>query len=171
MISACAAPVWITTSSPPSSAIAITPRLLKAAKPQRLFALTTKGTPAHGAGELSGRRLSDVSAETRGLPGGILDALCRQEQNPVMSDDAGQPQRRTLSNAVSVVVYEAASWDIPARYCAAELAFSRRAARCPGYQTALGFVARIDCAASPPGNQSNTASPVPRRYGVCHSKC
>lgn len=54
--------------------------------------------------------------ETRGLPASILDALPKEQKIriPMMPDSRSM----NLSNAVSVVVYEA--WrqlDIPARYC------------------------------------------------------
>lgn len=74
-------------------------------KPLRLFALTTKGTPAHSAVAYQAGDYLMFGPETRGLPPFILDKL-----------DAGhkiripmQPGSRSmnLSNAVSVVVYEA----------------------------------------------------------------
>ena len=74
------------------------------AQPQRLFALTTRHACAQRS-ELSGRRFLDVWPETRGLPASILDALPPEQKIriPMMPDSRSM----NLSNAVSVVVYEA----------------------------------------------------------------
>ncbi|HHF8077584.1 TPA: TrmH family RNA methyltransferase [Klebsiella pneumoniae] len=56
------------------------------AQPQRLFALTTKGTPAHSAVSYQDGDFLMFGPETRGLPAS---------------------RSMNLSNAVSVVVYEA----------------------------------------------------------------
>lgn len=77
---------------------------LEAENPQRLFALTTKGTPAHSAVSYQDGDYLMFGPETRGLPASILDAL-PAEQNSY-SNGAGQPQHEPV-NAVSVVVYEA----------------------------------------------------------------
>lgn len=99
------------------------------AQPQRLFALTTKGTPAHSAVSYQDGDFLMFGPETRGLPARILDALPPEQKIriPMMPDSRSM----NLSNAVSVVVYEArASWGILARSCAANLSGSRITARC-----------------------------------------
>lgn len=78
---------------------------LSAEAPQRLFALTTKGTPAHSAVNYQPGDYLLFGPETRGLPASILDALPPQQKIRIPM----QPDSRSmnLSNAVSVVVYEA----------------------------------------------------------------
>ncbi|CCG85473.1 tRNA (uridine(34)/cytosine(34)/5-carboxymethylaminomethyluridine(34)-2'-O)-methyltransferase TrmL [Erwinia piriflorinigrans] len=73
--------------------------------PQRLFALTTKGTPAHSAVSYQEGDYLLFGPETRGLPAGVLDTLPAQQKIriPMMPDSRSM----NLSNAVSVVVYEA----------------------------------------------------------------
>ncbi|WP_338567760.1 tRNA (uridine(34)/cytosine(34)/5-carboxymethylaminomethyluridine(34)-2'-O)-methyltransferase TrmL [Erwinia sp. E_sp_B01_3] len=73
--------------------------------PQRLFALTTKGTPAHSAVSYQPGDYLLFGPETRGLPKEILEALPAQQKIRIPM----QPDSRSmnLSNAVSVVVYEA----------------------------------------------------------------
>ncbi len=100
------------------------------AQPQRLFALTTKGTPAHSAVSYQDGDFLMFGPETRGLPASILDALPPEQKIriPMMPDSRSM----NLSNAVSVVVYEAPA---PAgvslaRSCAANLSGSRITARC-----------------------------------------
>lgn len=74
-------------------------------KPARLFALTTKGTPAHSAVSYQVGDYLLFGPETRGLPITILDALPKEQKIRIPM----QPDSRSmnLSNAVSVVVYEA----------------------------------------------------------------
>ncbi|MDU4664615.1 MAG: TrmH family RNA methyltransferase, partial [Enterobacter hormaechei] len=74
-------------------------------KPQRMFALTTKGTPAHSAVSYQDGDYLMFGPETRGLPATILDALPAEQKIriPMMPDSRSM----NLSNAVSVVVYEA----------------------------------------------------------------
>jgi len=78
---------------------------LEAQKPERLFALTTKGTPAHSAVSYKQGDYLLFGPETRGLPATILDILPAQQKIriPMMPDSRSM----NLSNAVSVVVYEA----------------------------------------------------------------
>lgn len=78
---------------------------LATAKPTRLFALTTKGTPAHSAVHYQEGDFLIFGPETRGLPAAILDALpaTQKIRIPMMPDSRSM----NLSNAVSVVVYEA----------------------------------------------------------------
>ncbi|CNI13061.1 tRNA (uridine(34)/cytosine(34)/5-carboxymethylaminomethyluridine(34)-2'-O)-methyltransferase TrmL [Yersinia pekkanenii] len=74
-------------------------------KPARLFALTTKGTPAHSAVSYQENDYLLFGPETRGLPANVLDALPAQQKIriPMQADSRSM----NLSNAVSVVVYEA----------------------------------------------------------------
>ncbi|AWH88671.1 tRNA (uridine(34)/cytosine(34)/5-carboxymethylaminomethyluridine(34)-2'-O)-methyltransferase TrmL [Limnobaculum parvum] len=73
--------------------------------PARLFALTTKGTPAHSAVSYQPGDYLLFGPETRGLPAEVLDNLPKEQKIRIPM----QPDSRSmnLSNAVSVVVYEA----------------------------------------------------------------
>ncbi len=73
--------------------------------PQRLFALTTKGTPAHSAVSYQKGDYLVFGPESRGLPAEILEALPAEQKIriPMMAESRSM----NLSNAVSVVVYEA----------------------------------------------------------------
>ncbi|MDO6408520.1 tRNA (uridine(34)/cytosine(34)/5-carboxymethylaminomethyluridine(34)-2'-O)-methyltransferase TrmL [Pantoea phytobeneficialis] len=73
--------------------------------PQRLFALTTKGTPAHSAVRYQAGDYLVFGPESRGLPADILNALPPEHKIriPMMPESRSM----NLSNAVSVVVYEA----------------------------------------------------------------
>ncbi|MDU6409494.1 MAG: tRNA (uridine(34)/cytosine(34)/5-carboxymethylaminomethyluridine(34)-2'-O)-methyltransferase TrmL [Yersiniaceae bacterium] len=74
-------------------------------QPARLFALTTKGTPAHSAVSYHAGDYLLFGPESRGLPADILNALPAEQKIRIPM----QPNSRSmnLSNAVSVVVYEA----------------------------------------------------------------
>lgn len=74
-------------------------------RPVRLFALTTKGTPAHSAVAYQAGDYLLFGPETRGLPADILDALPKEQKIriPMQADSRSM----NLSNAVSVIVYEA----------------------------------------------------------------
>ena len=74
-------------------------------QPARLFALTTKGTPAHSAVSYQAGDYLMFGPETRGLPTTILGALPAGQKIriPMLADSRSM----NLSNAVSVVVYEA----------------------------------------------------------------
>ncbi|NIF60793.1 tRNA (uridine(34)/cytosine(34)/5-carboxymethylaminomethyluridine(34)-2'-O)-methyltransferase TrmL [Enterobacter sp. Ap-916] len=78
---------------------------LEAETPQRLFALTTKGTPAHSAVSYQAGDYLMFGPETRGLPAEILNAMPPEQKIriPMMPDSRSM----NLSNSVSVVVYEA----------------------------------------------------------------
>ncbi|MDV5141897.1 tRNA (uridine(34)/cytosine(34)/5-carboxymethylaminomethyluridine(34)-2'-O)-methyltransferase TrmL [Chimaeribacter arupi] len=80
-------------------------RFLEQEQPERLFALTTKGTPAHSAVSYQAGDYLLFGPESRGLPADILDALPAGQKIRIPM----QPNSRSmnLSNAVSVVVYEA----------------------------------------------------------------
>ena len=72
---------------------------------ERLFALTTKGTPAHSAVSYQAGDYLVFGPETRGLPAYILDALPAQQK--IRIPMLASSRSMNLSNAVSVVVYEA----------------------------------------------------------------
>ncbi|WP_312180731.1 tRNA (uridine(34)/cytosine(34)/5-carboxymethylaminomethyluridine(34)-2'-O)-methyltransferase TrmL [Pantoea sp. CTOTU46764] len=73
--------------------------------PQRMFALTTKGTPAHSAVSYQKGDYLVFGPESRGLPAEILNTLPAEQKIriPMMAESRSM----NLSNAVSVVVYEA----------------------------------------------------------------
>ncbi|MBA0036376.1 tRNA (uridine(34)/cytosine(34)/5-carboxymethylaminomethyluridine(34)-2'-O)-methyltransferase TrmL [Pantoea sp. BIGb0393] len=78
---------------------------IAAETPQRMFALTTKGTPAHSAVSYQKGDYLVFGPESRGLPAEMLDALPAEQKIriPMMAESRSM----NLSNAVSVVVYEA----------------------------------------------------------------
>jgi tRNA (cytidine/uridine-2'-O-)-methyltransferase len=78
---------------------------LAAEAPQRLFALTTKGTPAHSAVSYQPGDYLLFGPESRGLPPEILDALPAEQK--IRIPMRAESRSMNLSNAVSVVVYEA----------------------------------------------------------------
>lgn len=73
--------------------------------PQRLFALTTKGTPTHSAVSYQAGDYLLFGPESRGLPAEILDALPAGQK--IRIPMRAESRSMNLSNAVSVVVYEA----------------------------------------------------------------
>lgn len=78
---------------------------LRAEQPARLFALTTKGTPAHSAVNYQVGDYLLFGPESRGLPAEILDALPPEQK--IRIPMRAESRSMNLSNAVSVVVYEA----------------------------------------------------------------
>ena len=74
-------------------------------QPERLFALTTKGTPAHSEVSYQTGDYLLFGPESRGLPAALLDALPAQQK--IRIPMLAQSRSMNLSNAVSVVVYEA----------------------------------------------------------------
>ncbi|MBK4785703.1 MAG: tRNA (uridine(34)/cytosine(34)/5-carboxymethylaminomethyluridine(34)-2'-O)-methyltransferase TrmL [Pantoea sp. Pent] len=78
---------------------------LAAEAPQRLFALTTKGTPAHSAVSYQPGDYLLFGPESRGLPPDILNALPAEQK--IRIPMRAESRSMNLSNAVSVVVYEA----------------------------------------------------------------
>lgn len=78
---------------------------LRAEQPARLFALTTKGTPAHSAVSYQAGDYLLFGPESRGLPAEILDALPPEQK--IRIPMRAESRSMNLSNAVSVVVYEA----------------------------------------------------------------
>jgi tRNA (cytidine/uridine-2'-O-)-methyltransferase len=73
--------------------------------PQRMFALTTKGTPAHSAVNYQKGDYLMFGPESRGLPAEILNALPAEQK--IRIPMKAESRSMNLSNAVSVVVYEA----------------------------------------------------------------
>lgn len=78
---------------------------LQQEQPRRLFALTTKGTPAHSAVSYQEGDYLLFGPETRGLPASILDNLPAGQK--IRIPMLASSRSMNLSNAVSVVVYEA----------------------------------------------------------------
>ncbi|WP_226573560.1 tRNA (uridine(34)/cytosine(34)/5-carboxymethylaminomethyluridine(34)-2'-O)-methyltransferase TrmL [Mangrovibacter yixingensis] len=78
---------------------------LEKEQPGRLFALTTKGTPAHSAVAYQQGDYLMFGPETRGLPASILDTFPAEQKIriPMVADSRSM----NLSNSVAVVVYEA----------------------------------------------------------------
>ncbi|SFN59521.1 tRNA (cytidine/uridine-2'-O-)-methyltransferase [Izhakiella capsodis] len=74
-------------------------------QPSRLFALTTKGTSAHSTVSYQPGDYLMFGPESRGLPATILDAL--PVQHKIRIPMVTGSRSMNLSNAVSVVVYEA----------------------------------------------------------------
>ena len=74
-------------------------------KPQRLFALSTKGTVWHCDVEFKQNDFLVFGPETRGLPESVLNSL--PTGNVVKIPMSANSRSMNLSNAVSVVVYEA----------------------------------------------------------------
>ncbi len=78
---------------------------LQAEQPARLFALTTKGTPAHSAVNYQEGDYLLFGPESRGLPAEIINALPTEHKIRILM--RAESRSMNLSNAVSVVVYEA----------------------------------------------------------------
>lgn len=74
-------------------------------KPQRLFALTTKGTPAHSAVSWQAGDYLLFGPESRGLPASILGDLPAQQKIRIPMVENSRSMN--LSNSVAVVVFEA----------------------------------------------------------------
>lgn len=78
---------------------------LTAEQPARLFALTTKGTPAHSAVSWQTGDYLMFGPESRGLPATILDSLPPQQKIRIPMVENSRSMN--LSNSVAVVVFEA----------------------------------------------------------------
>lgn len=74
-------------------------------QPERLFALTTKGTPAHSAVSWQAGDYLIFGPESRGLPATILDSLPPQQKIRIPMVENSRSMN--LSNSVAVVVFEA----------------------------------------------------------------
>lgn len=73
--------------------------------PARLFALTTKGTPAHSAVAWQAGDYLMFGPESRGLPAEVLESLPAMQK--IRIPMVPQSRSMNLSNSVAVVVYEA----------------------------------------------------------------
>lgn len=78
---------------------------LEQEQPKRIFALTTKGTPAHSDVQYQAGDYLLFGPETRGLPKTILEQLPAEQKIriPMLADSRSM----NLSNAVAVTIYEA----------------------------------------------------------------
>jgi len=74
-------------------------------KPEKLWALTTKGQSAHSATKFRGGDYLVFGPETRGLPDDVLSQISKE--NMIRIPMLENSRSMNLSNAVSVVVYEA----------------------------------------------------------------
>ena len=74
-------------------------------QPKRLFALTTKGGPAHSEVKFASGDYLMFGPETRGIPAAILDTLpmAQKIRIPMIANSRSM----NLSNSVAVAVYEA----------------------------------------------------------------
>ena len=79
---------------------------LASEQPTRLFALTTKGTPAHSDIQYQAGDYLLFGPETRGLPPEILDAMPPGQK--IRLPMCPESRSMNLSNTVAVVVFE--SW-------------------------------------------------------------
>ncbi|MDO4687975.1 MAG: tRNA (uridine(34)/cytosine(34)/5-carboxymethylaminomethyluridine(34)-2'-O)-methyltransferase TrmL [Plesiomonas sp.] len=79
---------------------------LSSEQPTRLFALTTKGTPAHSDIQYQAGDYLLFGPETRGLPPEILDAMPPEQK--IRLPMCPESRSMNLSNTVAVVVFE--SW-------------------------------------------------------------
>ena len=77
---------------------------LEAENPQRLFALTTKGTPAHSAVSYQDGDYLMFGPESRGIPEEIL---VEYQETCVRIPMWGDIRSLNLSNSVAVLLYEA----------------------------------------------------------------
>uniref|UniRef100_Q0I553 tRNA (cytidine(34)-2'-O)-methyltransferase n=1 Tax=Histophilus somni (strain 129Pt) TaxID=205914 RepID=Q0I553_HISS1 len=78
---------------------------LNTEQPNRLFALTTKGTPAHSQVNFELGDYLMFGPETRGIPMSILDNLPTTQKIRIPMIENSRSMN--LSNAVAVTVYEA----------------------------------------------------------------
>lgn len=74
-------------------------------QPARLFALTTKGTPAHSAVAWQAGDYLMFGPESRGIPTDILDSLPPMQK--IRIPMVPESRSMNLSNSVAVVIYEA----------------------------------------------------------------
>lgn len=74
-------------------------------QPERLFALTTKGTPAHSAVPWQAGDYLMFGPESRGLPAEILNSLPATQK--IRIPMVPESRSMNLSNSVAVVIYEA----------------------------------------------------------------
>lgn len=78
---------------------------LESEKPKRLFALTTKGGPAHSEVQFELGDYLMFGPETRGIPMSILDKMPMGQK--IRIPMTANSRSMNLSNSVAVAVYEA----------------------------------------------------------------
>ena len=78
---------------------------LNAQQPKRLFAMTTKGSPAHSEVQYEAGDYLMFGPETRGIPMTILDTLPLEQK--IRIPMTANSRSMNLSNSVAVAVYEA----------------------------------------------------------------
>jgi len=78
---------------------------LESEKPKRLFALTTKGGPAHSEVQFELGDYLMFGPETRGIPMSILDKMPMEQK--IRIPMTANSRSMNLSNSVAVAVYEA----------------------------------------------------------------
>ena len=78
---------------------------LESEKPKRLFALTTKGSPAHSEVQFELGDYLMFGPETRGIPMSILDKMPMEQK--IRIPMTANSRSMNLSNSVAVAVYEA----------------------------------------------------------------
>ena len=78
---------------------------LQSEQPTRLFALTTKGTPAHSEVKFELGDYLMFGPETRGIPMDILNSMPAEQK--IRIPMAANSRSMNLSNSVAVTVYEA----------------------------------------------------------------
>ena len=78
---------------------------IKSEKPKRLFALTTKGGPAHSEVQFELGDYLMFGPETRGIPMSILDKMPMEQK--IRIPMTANSRSMNLSNSVAVAVYEA----------------------------------------------------------------
>ncbi|HDR1027165.1 tRNA (uridine(34)/cytosine(34)/5-carboxymethylaminomethyluridine(34)-2'-O)-methyltransferase TrmL [Pasteurella multocida] len=74
-------------------------------QPKRLFALTTKGSPAHSQVQFELGDYLMFGPESRGIPMSILDSLPMAQKIRIPMTESSRSMN--LSNSVAVAVYEA----------------------------------------------------------------
>lgn len=80
-------------------------RFLESEKPKRLFALTTKGGPAHSEVRFESGDFLMFGPETRGIPMSILDDIPTERK--IRIPMTANSRSMNLSNSVAVTIYEA----------------------------------------------------------------
>ncbi|PVX41336.1 tRNA (cytidine/uridine-2'-O-)-methyltransferase [Pasteurella langaaensis DSM 22999] len=80
-------------------------QFLAAEQPKRLFAMTTKGGPAHSDVQFALGDYLMFGPETRGIPMSILDSLAMEQKIRIPMTENSRSMN--LSNSVAVAVYEA----------------------------------------------------------------
>lgn len=80
-------------------------QFLASEQPKRLFAMTTKGGPAHSDVQFAVGDFLMFGPETRGIPMTILDSLPMEQKLRIPMTENSRSMN--LSNSVAVAVYEA----------------------------------------------------------------